>query len=107
MAPVDVRESAEGISFPVRVLPRSSRNEVAGVEAGRLRIRVTAPPVDGEANKACISVLAKLFRVRRGQVEIVNGIASRDKIVAIAGVGAAGARAVLESVEGGNTVGGL
>lgn len=107
MEPFDIRESAEGISFPVRVTPRSCRNEVLGVEAGRLRIRLTAPPVGGEANEACVALVAKLFQVRKAQIKIVNGSTSRDKLISVSGVGADTLRMILRSIKGGNTVGGL
>lgn len=77
------------------------------MEAGRLRIRLTAPPVDGEANTACIALVAKLFHVRKAQIKIVNGSTSRDKLISVSGVGADNLRMILRSIEGGNTVGGL
>ena len=74
----------------VRVTPRSSRDAVEGVDdAGTLRVRVTAPPADGAANKAVIRLLAKTVGVPKGTVSIVRGGTSRHKRVGIEGVGEA------------------
>ena len=71
----------------VRLQPRASRDEVLGWnEAGALRVRVKAPPVDGEANKAMIQLLAKQLGVPKGQITLVSGATARNKIVEIQGV---------------------
>jgi len=67
----------------IRVIPRSRRNEVGGERDGRLLVRTTAAPVDGQANDAVRDALAAHFGVRRGDVEIVAGHRSRDKVVTI------------------------
>jgi len=72
--------------FKVQVVPRSSRSEVAGEHNGLLRVRVSAPPVEGAANKELTQVLAKAFRVSRSAVNIVSGQNSRLKQVSIEGV---------------------
>jgi len=72
--------------FKVYVVPRSSRNEVAGEHNGALRVRVSAPPVDGAANKKLTVVLAKAFNVSSNAVIIVSGQNSRLKQVSIEGV---------------------
>jgi hypothetical protein len=70
----------------VRIQPRASKNEVLRLENGSLKIRLTAPPVDGAANEALIKFLADRLSVTKSQVEIVSGHTSRDKIVRISGV---------------------
>ncbi|HEU4930725.1 MAG TPA: DUF167 domain-containing protein [Pyrinomonadaceae bacterium] len=72
--------------FKVQVVPRSSRSEVAGEHNGSLRVRVTAPPVEGAANKELTQVLAKAFKVSRSAVSILSGQNSRLKQVSIEGV---------------------
>lgn len=72
--------------FKVQVVPRSSRSEVAGEHDGSLRVRVSAPPVEGAANKELTQVLAKAFNVSRSAVSIVSGQNSRLKQVSIEGV---------------------
>jgi uncharacterized protein (TIGR00251 family) len=69
----------------ILVVPRASRDAVGPMVGDRLRVAVTAPPVDGEANAAVIDALAKAFGVRRGAVAIVRGQTGRRKTVQIAG----------------------
>ncbi len=69
----------------VLVVPRASRTAVGPMVGERLRVAVTAPPVDGEANAAVIAALAEAFGVRRAAVEIVRGERGRRKTVRIAG----------------------
>jgi len=70
----------------VRVVPRSSRNQIIGVEDGIFKIKLTAPPVDGKANKALIEFLAKKLGLAKGSVEIVSGERSRQKSIRIHGL---------------------
>ena len=73
--------------FEVRVTPRASRDQVAGFDAeGRLRVRLTAPPVEGAANDALIKLLAKALGVSRSRVKVAHGAASRNKLVEVLGV---------------------
>ena len=71
----------------VRVQPRASANEIAGVrDDGVLLVRVTAPPADGKANDAVRKLVARRLRVGVTRVEIVRGGAARDKVARIEGV---------------------
>jgi uncharacterized protein (TIGR00251 family) len=70
----------------VRLTPRSSRDAVLGVENGVYRIKLTAPPVDGRANKALIAFLSKALRVPKRAISIVSGEKSRDKTLSIEGM---------------------
>ena len=75
------------ITINVLVQPRASRNEVLGIdEAGRVRVRVTAPPVEGAANKSLIELLARHFGVPRRNITIVSGSKGRRKKVKVAGL---------------------
>lgn len=79
--------SAEGgAAFPVRVIPRASKNEVSGRHGDAVKIRLTAPPVEGAANQALIDFLAEILEVRASQIEILSGHAARDKIVCVIGL---------------------
>lgn len=69
----------------VRLQPRASNNQAVSWSDGVLRLRLTAPPVDGAANRACTEFLAQLLGVRRAQVTLVSGEKSRDKRFRIAG----------------------
>ncbi len=67
----------------VRVVPRAKQNKVVA-EAGRLKVYLTAPPVEGKANEALIEALAEHFGVKKRQVRLVRGEKGRDKTVEIA-----------------------
>jgi uncharacterized protein len=70
----------------VHVNPRSSRNQVTGWKDECLSIKITAPPVEGAANKACIEFLAELLGVKKGQLTLVSGATSRDKLFMVEGL---------------------
>jgi len=71
----------------VRVIPRSSRNAIEWERTGEtLKVYLTAPPVDGAANEALISLLAKRLAVPRRAINIVRGATSRQKTLEIAGL---------------------
>ena len=75
-----------GAAFPVRVVPRASINEISGRHGDAIKIRLTAPPVEGAANQALIDFLAEVLGVRTKQIEILSGHASRNKIVCVVGL---------------------
>jgi uncharacterized protein (TIGR00251 family) len=70
----------------VRVQPGSSRNEVAGKRDGAVIVRVTAPPAEGKANKACCKLLAEMAGIPPTRVEVVRGAMRRDKVVRLIGL---------------------
>ena len=70
----------------IRVIPRASKNEIAGWRDGRLLVRVTAPPVDSAANEAVIALLAKRLEVPKGSLRLAAGQNSRNKTIAIEGL---------------------
>ncbi len=73
-----------GAAITVRVIPRSSKNEIAEIQAdGTIKIRLTAPPVEGQANKALIEFLADILDVAKSKIEIIAGLSGRDKLVTI------------------------
>ena len=72
-----------GITLRVRVQPRASGNEILGFREEILRLRVPAPPEDGEANAAVVHLLAKTLGVSRNQLEIVRGHSSRNKLIQV------------------------
>jgi uncharacterized protein (TIGR00251 family) len=82
-----IKETARGAQFAVRVIPGASKNEVAGIQDGALKIKLTAPPVEGKANRACVEFLAGLLGVRRSALEITAGEKSRKKTVSVDGMG--------------------
>ena len=82
-----IKETNGGVQFAVRVIPGASKNEVAGIQDGALKIKLTAPPVEGKANKACVDFLARLLGIRRSALAIASGEKSRKKTVAVDGIG--------------------
>jgi hypothetical protein len=82
-----VQQAADGVRIRVRVVPRASRTELVGLHGDELRIRLTAPPVDGVANEALISFLADRVAVPRSSVRLLSGETSRSKVVLITGLG--------------------
>lgn len=78
-----------GAAITVKVIPRAKKNELSGLMAdGTLQVRVTAPPVDGEANTAVISLLSGVLGVKPNQVEIVAGMSAHRKLISIMGLDA-------------------
>lgn len=72
------------LSFVVSLVPRASRTEIVGwSEAGRLKIRVTAPPVDDAANQQLVRLLAKTLGIKKDEVTIASGSRSRTKTLAV------------------------
>ncbi|MBR1609381.1 MAG: DUF167 domain-containing protein [Kiritimatiellae bacterium] len=80
----------------MRVAPRASKTEVAGLRDGALKIRLNAPPVDGKANAALVEFVADALGAPKRAVSIVSGETSRDKTVAVRGVSAARAAAAFD-----------
>ena len=71
------------IRFQVRVQPRASRDEIAEVREGVIRVRLRAPPVDGAANESLVAFLADQLGVSRRQIRIISGAGSRSKTVEV------------------------
>ncbi len=89
-----IREEAGAVAFDILVQPRASRAKIGPVHDGRIKIAVTSPPVDGEANAAVVELLAKRLAVPKGAIEIVAGATGRRKTVRVAGI----ARARIEEL---------
>jgi len=70
----------------VRVQPGASRNEIVGFEDDVLRVRLTAPPVEGKANKALITLLSDALRVSKSAIDITGGRSARQKVLEIRGL---------------------
>jgi uncharacterized protein (TIGR00251 family) len=79
----DAQRTGDAVRFSVRLQPRASRNEIAGLQGVSLKVRVTAPPVEGMANQALIDFLSAVLGIPRRNVCIVSGLSSRTKIVEI------------------------
>lgn len=91
---LEVHQDHDAVIFRVRVTPRSSRDAISGLREGALRVSLTAPPVDGEANAALIAFLAKKLSVAKRDVTLVRGESSREKLVRVYGASAEAVRAL-------------
>ena len=92
MLRVEVRGSAVRVS--VHVQPRATRSEIIGLHGAALKVRLQAPPVDGAANEALVTLLAERLGVPRRAVRVVAGASSRAKTVEVDGTTEAAVRAL-------------
>lgn len=80
--------------------PRASREGIDGWQSGVLRLRISAAPVEGDANRAVIALLARALDVRPGALSIVQGVRGRDKLVRVEGLSHAAVAARLAAQHG-------
>ena len=92
-----IRETAKGVAIRVQVLPRSPQCRLIGFQGGFLKIKITAPPVEGKANEECIRFLAHVLGVKKERVTIAAGHTSRRKTVAVEGLTIGDVAAILLS----------
>jgi uncharacterized protein len=83
---VSIRENNGGVFFAVRVHPRAKKNAITGELGEALKISLTAPPLDGRANEACIAFLAELLNLPRSSITIASGQTGRNKVIRVAGI---------------------
>ena len=83
---LDIRQDKGGASFAVKVAPRASQNKISQIADGALKVRLTAPPVDGAANQALVKLLAKALGLSKSKVRVIKGFKSRDKRVLVEGL---------------------
>ena len=81
-----ISELPDRIRIEVKVQPRSSKNQVAGEQDGALKIKLTAPPVDGEANQALIKYLSTWLKIPKKNITILKGETARHKLIEIQGI---------------------
>ena len=74
-------ETPDGVLIPVKVVPGASRDRIAGVLDGALKITVAAPPEKGRANKAVIALLARELGVKKNQLTVIQGVTSPHKTI--------------------------
>lgn len=83
-----IHNSPAGATFAVKIHPRAKKNAITGELGDALKVALTAPPVEGKANEACIDFFAKLLSVPRSSVTIASGQNSRNKVIRISGLSA-------------------
>lgn len=82
---VKVSKTSTGIKFSIRVIPKSSVNSLSEMDEGIVKVKITAPPVEGKANVACIKYLADVLGVAKSSVNIVSGLKSKTKLIEVTG----------------------
>ena len=85
---IPIHDTPAGATFQVKVHPRARKNVITGVVGDALKLALTAPPVEGRANEACIAFLAGVLNVPRSSVTIAAGEGSRNKVIRVAGLSA-------------------
>jgi uncharacterized protein len=85
---IPIRDTAAGVTFAVKVQPRAKRNAITGKVGDALKLALTAPPLDGRANEACVVFFANLLEVPRSSITIASGETSRNKVIRITGMSA-------------------
>jgi len=83
-----IHQFDQGVIFAIKVHPRAKRNAITGELGEALKVSLTAPPIDGCANEACIEFFAKLLNVPRSSVTIASGHRSRNKVIRVLGLSA-------------------
>lgn len=88
-------EDVPAAIISVRVQPRASRNQIVQMEGGKLKVRLTAPPVEGAANEALIKFLSNTLGIPKSQVQIASGLTGREKRIKIDGLSIADVQRLL------------
>ena len=89
---IPIHDSSAGATFAVKVQPRAKKNAITGELGHALKLALTAPPIEGRANEACIEFFANLLNVPRSSVTIASGASSRNKVIRVAGLSAEAVR---------------
>jgi uncharacterized protein (TIGR00251 family) len=83
---IPIRDTSQGATFAVKVHPRARRNAITGAVGDALKVSLTAPPVEGKANDACLAFLAEILQLPRASVTMAAGQSSRQKVIRVAGL---------------------
>lgn len=97
---IPIQDTPAGATFRVKVNPRARKNAITGAQGDALKLALTAPPVEGRANDACIEFVAKFLNVPRSSVTIAAGESSRQKLIRVRGARAAQVEEKLRSILG-------
>jgi uncharacterized protein len=95
---IPIRDTAAGATFSIRVHPRAKKNAITGLIGDALKVALTAPPVEGKANEACMRFLADILQVPRASISIAAGESARNKVIRVAGLSAEAVRVRLGNI---------
>lgn len=93
---ITIDETLGGVTFAVKLQPRARRNAIVGELGDMLKLSLTAPPVGGRANLACVEFLSRALEVSKSSVLIISGETSRRKLIHVRGITAAQLRERLQ-----------
>ncbi len=96
---IPIKDHPAGATLTVKVHPRAKRDRISGVVGDALKLDLSAPPVEGRANEACIRFFADFLKVPRSSVTIASGASTRLKVIRIAGITAEQLRQRLSAAE--------
>jgi uncharacterized protein (TIGR00251 family) len=85
---VSFHDTADGVTFTVKIHPRARKDAITGEVGNALKLSLTAPPIEGRANHACIEFLANLLNLPRSSVTIASGQTGRSKVIRVTGLSA-------------------
>src|SRR5271169_2071808 len=94
---IPIRDTMAGTTFAVKIQPRAKKNAITGEVGDALKLALTAPPIEGRANEACIALLADVLNVPRSSVTIAAGENSQNKVIRVRGLTAARVEEVLRA----------
>lgn len=83
---IPIRETKNGVAFDIHVNPHASKAGITGISEGMLKVKVTAPPVEGAANEACIGLLSRKLGLRKSQMTISAGAKGRKKTILVSDI---------------------
>jgi uncharacterized protein len=89
---VSIHDSPAGVTFAVKIHPRAKKNAITGELGDALKLSLSAPPVEGRANEACVEFLGNLLNWPRSSITIASGQSSRRKVIRVSGLSAAEVR---------------
>jgi len=96
---IDIRDTPDGCTLPVRVHPGARTNAITGIHDGSIKISLTTPPTDGRANEALIAFLAGCLQIPRARIVLLTGVTSRSKTLRITGKSATEIQATLSPIQ--------
>jgi uncharacterized protein (TIGR00251 family) len=85
---IPLKQHANGVTFAVRVHPKARRNQISGILGDALKLELSAVPVEGRGNEACIRFFADFLKVPRASITIAAGVRSRKKVIRVTGISA-------------------
>jgi uncharacterized protein (TIGR00251 family) len=94
-ATLDIEEDETGVTLKVHLQPRAHRDKIVGLHGDALKVQITAAPVEGQANDACVAFFARALKIPKAKVAIVSGLGSRDKRVRLSGITRAAVEALV------------